>query len=277
MLKIYQNFKCNKEFSTDKLKRRFCSRRCSGVYSAEKKKESGKKYYHSIETKRKISKGNRGKRKPSPFKGMTAAKRYGSEERAQEIQNRRRLKLIGKKHTEEHKQKIGNAGRGRKKTVATRLRMSESRKGMKQPEYVKKKISKTVRLNKIQQLEKNSQISKPSYNIRSCEFFKYLDILYKTEGRYAIYGGGEYFIKELGYFPDYINFDKKWIIEWDEPMHFTKEGNLREKDKVRQQEIQKMFPDYKFIRIRATLNLYRLLQRNMKKLKLVKLSKTGFN
>jgi len=63
-----------------------------------------------------------------------------------------------------------------------------------------------------------------------------------------MYGGGEYHIRKLGYFLDYINFYKKIIIEWDESYHFDEEGKLREKDVIRQKEIQKVFPDFKFIR-----------------------------
>lgn len=276
MVKICQNPLCNKEFTTNSSKRNYCSKHCSGVAAAEKKKKSGKKYCHSEETKEKIRLGNTGKKRPSPFKGMPAAERYGGEERANEIKRRRQKKLTGRKLTKEVRQKIGNAGLGRRHTEETRIKMSEARKGRKQPEYVKIKISKTVRTTRIHQLEENGKLSKPSYNIRACDFFKYLDNLYNTQGRYAIYGNGEYHIEELGYFPDYINFSKKWIIEWDEPMHFTKRGLLKERDKIRQQEIQKLFPDFKFMRIRATLNLYRLLKSYTEKLKLVKIPNVNF-
>jgi hypothetical protein len=38
-------------------------------------------------------------------------------------------------------------------------------------------------------------------------------------------------------------------MEWDEPHHYTKEGELSAKDKKRQKAIQDYFPDFKFIRI----------------------------
>ena len=67
---------------------------------------------------------------------------------------------------------------------------------------------------------------------------------------YACNGnGGEYHIKELGYFPDYINFDLKVIMEWDEKRHFDENGNLKKEDLVRQKEITNHFPDFEFIRI----------------------------
>jgi len=90
----------------------------------------------------------------------------------------------------------------------------------------------------------------PSYNKKACEFFKEFDFRNCTNGQYAVYGGGEYYIKELGYFLDYINFEWKKIVEWDEKHHFNKSGNLRKKDKIRQKEIQAHFPDFDFERIK---------------------------
>ena len=60
--------------------------------------------------------------------------------------------------------------------------------------------------------------------------------------------------EELGYWVDYINNSYKIIIEFDEPMHYygTEDGSLREKDVVRQKEIESYFKEYKFIRVRQT-------------------------
>jgi len=59
--------------------------------------------------------------------------------------------------------------------------------------------------------------------------------------------GGEILIEELGYFPDGLDVKKKTVIEIDERHHF-RNGCLREKDIVRQREIEKL--GYKFIRIK---------------------------
>jgi hypothetical protein len=106
------------------------------------------------------------------------------------------------------------------------------------------------RINKIKRIEKNYGIVWPKYNKIACEFFKKFDEENNTKGRYAVYGGGEYKIEELVYWIDYINFDLKLIIEWDEKYHFKANGQLRERDIIRQQEIQKQFPDFEFRRIR---------------------------
>lgn len=71
----------------------------------------------------------------------------------------------------------------------------------------------------------------------------------RTNGQHAR-NGGEYYIKELGYWLDYINHDLKLIIEYDEKKHFDVNGNLLEKDVIRQKEIEDYFNEYKFLRIK---------------------------
>lgn len=151
--------------------------------------------------------------------------------------------------TEKVKEKQHNKMKGRptskkQKDVLTKLFLS-SRNPMNNPESVKK-----LRISALKRIEKNYGIATPSYNLSACEYFKSFDEQNNTKGRYAVYGDGEYLIEDLGYFPDYINFDLKLIIEWDEEHHFDENGNLNLKDVQRQQEIQKHFPDFEFRRIR---------------------------
>jgi len=89
---------------------------------------------------------------------------------------------------------------------------------------------------------------RPSYNSNACKFFAKFDQKNNTNGMYAT-NGGEYHIKELGYFPDYFNSKLKLIMEYDERRHY-RNGKLRKRDIKRQEEIQNLFPDYKFVRIR---------------------------
>jgi hypothetical protein len=89
----------------------------------------------------------------------------------------------------------------------------------------------------------------PSFNLNSCEWFEKFDKENKTVGKYGT-NGGEHYIEELGYWVDYINFEKKLIIEWDETTHYYHD-QLKEKDKIRQIEIEKIYPDFKFVRIRT--------------------------
>lgn len=128
----------------------------------------------------------------------------------------------------------------------TRETMSKAQKGKARSEESNRKR----RITRIKSIEENYGICFPAYNKQACEYFKQFDKTNNTEGRYAVYGDGEFHIKEFGYFPDYINFDLKLIMEYDERHHFDYDGNLKEKDIQRQKEIQEFYPDFKFRRIR---------------------------
>lgn len=88
----------------------------------------------------------------------------------------------------------------------------------------------------------NENGAKPAFNEQSTFFFENFDKLNNTKG---LYGENEYYTEELNYFPDYINFDLKLIIEWDEKHH--QQNKL--KDTIREKEIREKFPDFEFKRI----------------------------
>jgi len=108
-------------------------------------------------------------------------------------------------------------------------------------EEIKKKIRIKATKRHIKQKHK------PSYNEIACGFFEQFDRDFNTQGQY---GNREFYIKALGYWVDYINFDLKLIIEWDEEHHYYSNGNLRKKDLERQKEIQEHFSDFTFVRLR---------------------------
>ncbi len=114
------------------------------------------------------------------------------------------------------------------------------------------KSRKQMRISRIEVLNRQymegGQV-RPTYNSQACKFFELFDKDFNTKDLYAT-NGGEYYIKELGYFPDYVNFDLMLIIEWDEERHYGANGNLKERDVLRQKEIQEYFPDFRFVRIR---------------------------
>lgn len=89
----------------------------------------------------------------------------------------------------------------------------------------------------------------PNYNRSACNFFEILNRTLKIEGKYAE-SGGEFYISEIGFFLDFFDENNKIIIEWDEAHHFYKNGELKKKDILRQEKIEKMFPDFMFIRIK---------------------------
>ena len=61
--------------------------------------------------------------------------------------------------------------------------------------------------------------------------------------------GGEFFIKELGYFLDAYDPKNNIVLEIDESHHYDINGNLKEKDIIRQKEIES-YLGCKFHRIR---------------------------
>jgi hypothetical protein len=121
----------------------------------------------------------------------------------------------------------------------------------KSPEIKKKQ--RLIRLEQIsERLGRNGQIT-PSYNIKSIpiieETAKELGI---TDLQHAE-NGGEYHIKELGYWVDGYSKEKNIVIEYDEPHHFDKSGNLNNSDIIRQTEIENLL-GCKFIRIKQHEN-----------------------
>lgn len=135
-------------------------------------------------------------------------------------------------------------------SIETKKKLSVAKKGkIRKQSQEEIKNRRIYFLKRIQDRLKDGQQLVPNWNQKACEYFKQFDEENNTQGQYAT-NGGEYHIKELGYWIDYINHDLKLIIEWDERKHFDVYGNLKEKDIIRQNEIQEMFPEYEFRRIK---------------------------
>ncbi len=236
---------------------KFCSTKCMGLARTGKNHPMFGKIspmrgkHHSAEAKRKISEAEKGNTYALGLKHSEEAKRKNSEShkgqvpwnKGQTKETDLRIKkysekLVGRTHTEEHKKRNSEAHKGKNSSWYGRSHTAKTKKKM--------------RLSAIKRIEKNNGFRWPSYNKQACEYFKKFDEDNNTKGRYAVYGGGEYLIEKLGYWPDYINFNIKLIMEWDEENHY-KNGKLHEKDIQRQKEIQTYYPDFEFRRIRETL------------------------
>jgi len=106
------------------------------------------------------------------------------------------------------------------------------------------------RLKKLERISKDYnngyQIS-PSYNSKACELFDKISKEKNIHIQHAM-NGGEYYIKELGYWLDGYDIENNVAYEYDEKYHFIK-GQLKEKDINRQKEIKKLLK-CKFIRIK---------------------------
>ena len=87
----------------------------------------------------------------------------------------------------------------------------------------------------------------PNFNRNACEMFEEISLKEGIHIQHAM-NGGEYHIKELGYWVDGYDKENNVVYEFDEKHHF-KNGKLKEKDIIRQKEIEN-YLKCKFIRIK---------------------------
>lgn len=170
--------------------------------------EIKKGHYTSEETKEKISKANNGKNNgmyckthSDDYKKILSNKFIGHgipNSHNKEAIEKRRIKLIGKKASDETKRKM--------------------------------------RISAINHIIKNNGGICTMHNINACI---YLDNLSKENGwnlKHAL-NGGEFFVKNLGYFVDGYDVNNNIVVEFDEKLHYNKDGSLKNKDIIRQNEI----------------------------------------
>jgi hypothetical protein len=122
--------------------------------------------------------------------------------------------------------------------------------------HINKKHGCPICGNKNRRLKRIYEISKSKFNGEQIipSFNKNTDIIFgliMEETGYNIQhamNGGEYYIKELGYWVDGYDKENNTVYEIDESHHYSG-GILKNKDKIRQKEIEK-YLKCKFIRIR---------------------------
>lgn len=68
--------------------------------------------------------------------------------------------------------------------------------------------------------------------------------------------GGEYYVKEIGYWVDGYSKEKNTVIEYDESHHFDSNGKLKDRDVRRQREIEE-YLKCKFVRINSNGEIYK--------------------
>jgi len=188
----------------------------------------------SDEQKQKISIANRG-RKPTNIefrKGKTLEEIYGKE-RASQIREKYNQRPRPTKESND-KRRISCISAGCGKDNLGRKHSEESKTKM--------------RINMIRKLEKLGIKFHPPYNPKACEYFNKLMEETKTYIQHAE-NGGEYYIRELGYWIDGYDKDNNIVYEFDEKKHHYIDGKLREKDIERQKQIT-AFLNCEFIRIK---------------------------
>lgn len=109
------------------------------------------------------------------------------------------------------------------------------------------KVKRKIRLSNINTWKKKGMCY-PNYNIEACKAIDEYGAKHDYNFQHAK-NGGEFYIEKLGYWVDGYDEENNVVIEYDEPYHYTVTGNLRKKDKIRQQEIEE-YLDCKFIRIK---------------------------
>jgi len=199
--------------------------------------KTGRHWKLSGETKKRQSEAKIGDKNPSY--GKPAYNRDVSSSEQSKLKNR--LAHLGKKQSKEIIEKRFAWLKDNNKRLETNKKRSKSLSGRIQSDEHRLNSRKAA----INRITRNNGICRPNFNPKACEFFKSYDEHNNTNGQYAT-SGGEYEIKDLGYFLDYINFDKKLIMEFDEKYH----DKRKDKDVIRQKEIQQLYPDFKFIRIK---------------------------
>jgi NUMOD3 motif len=124
----------------------------------------------------------------------------------------------------------------------------------------KKCISKSTnkiknhRISMLKHIEEKHGGIRPMINPDACKLITEYGIKHGYDFQHAL-NGGEYYIKDLGYFVD--GYDKKnnIVFEYDEPHHFNVKNELKDKDIYRMNEIIN-YLKCKFIRYNEKLKSY---------------------
>lgn len=135
-----------------------------------------------------------------------------------------------------------------KKSLAEwRRENGHSTHGMVHSSETKKKMRHAA----INNIESRSGQLMPAYNTDSIPIIEAKANEFGITDLQHAENGGEYYIKELGYWVDGYSKEKNIVIEYDEKHHFDIDGNLKDKDKARQREIEN-YLGCEFIRIKET-------------------------
>lgn len=104
-------------------------------------------------------------------------------------------------------------------------------------------ISKRLSVKRKQRISAAKRVT-PNYNPQGCKIIDWFNMYYEFNFQHAE-NGGEICID--GYFPDGVDQKQMVIIEIDEKHHFNN-GNLKQKDIIRQQYLENL--GYNFMRIK---------------------------
>lgn len=120
----------------------------------------------------------------------------------------------------------------------------------------RKSTKRKQRLAAINRLHNQKGGCCPNYNVNSISIIEQYGRDHGYNFQHAE-NGGEYHIKELGYYLDGYDVDKNVAIEYDERAHFKSDGTLKKRDVDRQKEIE-AYLGCTFIRIRYDDKKYKI-------------------
>jgi hypothetical protein len=162
-----------------------------------------------------------------------------------ETREKIKVKRLNQIITEETKQKISQAHKGKIISEKTRKKMSEAFKGR----VYGFRARNNMRISAIKRIENSIGQVKPNYNPASIQIIenkaKELGI---TDLQHAE-NGGEFYIKELGYWVDGYSKEKNIVIEYYEAQHKYQ----IEKDTIRKKDIERILK-CKFVIIYEIIN-----------------------
>lgn len=173
----------------------------------------------SDSAKKKVSDFNRGKTLSPHTKYLIGASSKG--------------RNIGRKHSNETRHKVSLAGMGRVTSVETKQKISSANSGKHHSDETRRKL----RIIRTEWVINNH--GGPQYNPTACFYFDTLNRQNNWNLQHAN-NGGEYYVKELGYWVDAYDKTRNIVIEYDEPRHFDIYGNLKERDVKRMNDIKRL-------------------------------------
>jgi hypothetical protein len=112
-----------------------------------------------------------------------------------------------------------------------------------------KRKRRTSAIKRLQRSIIDGKMLQPNYNVSSITILEAKATELGITDLMHAENGGEFHIKELGYWVDGYSPAKNIVFEFDEKGHFDKNGLLKNRDQIRQKEIEE-YLKCSFIRIR---------------------------
>lgn len=167
------------------------------------------------------------------------------------------LKLLSKLSSGENNPQYGKYGKNHPKygislggvehhSLQSKLKISNAHKlsgrfaGDKNPAK-RQDVKRKIRLGVIKHIrDKIQKDLRPCYNLNACNFIDELNKKNNWSLQHAL-NGGEYYVKELGYWLDGYDKGKNIVFEYNERKHYNIDGTLKNRDINRMDEIKKLY------------------------------------